>query len=160
MDRDLTRRHRPTAWAVFGVGPAILAGDALLVLAMDVLVEGGRPGAEAAARMLSRSVKELVEGQVADLTFERRQDVGLPECLAMAEAKTGSLIGTACAIGAVFGGGRPEQIDELRQFGRELGVAYQLVDDLLGIWGIRRGPANRETTICATGRNRYRWWRP
>jgi len=135
MDRDLTRRHRPTTWSVFGVGPAILAGDALLVLAMEVLVEADHPQAERAVRMLSQAVQELVKGQVADLAFERRPDVGPAECLAMAEAKTGSLIGAAAAIGAVFGGGRPEQVDQLERFGRELGLAYQLVDDLLGIWG-------------------------
>jgi geranylgeranyl diphosphate synthase type I len=130
MDHDLTRRHRPTAWAVYGVGPAILAGDALLTLAMDVLAQAGGD-----VRTLSAVVQELVDGQVADLDFERRTDVGLPECLAMAEGKTGALLGGACALGAAAGGGTREQVRTLERFGRDLGLAFQLVDDLLGIWG-------------------------
>lgn len=135
MDRDLTRRHRPTTWVVFGVGPAILAGDALLTLAMDVLAASGQPGAEQGVRMLSGTVQELVDGQIADLAFERRTDVGLAECLRMAEAKTAALLGCACALGAVFGGGTAEQVSGLDRFGRDLGLAFQLIDDLLGIWG-------------------------
>jgi geranylgeranyl diphosphate synthase, type I len=135
MDRDLTRRHRPTAWAVFGVGPAILAGDALLMLAMDVLASSGHPAAEKGVRLLGGAVQELVDGQMADLAFEERTDVGLGDCLRMAEAKTGALLGAACAVGALFGGGRPAEVAALDRFGRDLGLAFQLVDDLLGIWG-------------------------
>lgn len=61
--------------------------------------------------------------------------MSLAECLAMAEAKTGSLLGSAGALGAVFGGGRPAQVEAFAQFGREMGVAFQLIDDLIGIWG-------------------------
>lgn len=132
MDQDRTRRHRPTAWAVFGVGPAILAGDALLALAADVLVANG--DAEA-VRTLNTAVQELLDGQLADLDFERRSDVGMPECLAMAEGKTGALLGTACALGAAAGGGTAHRVRELERVGRDLGLAFQLVDDLIGIWG-------------------------
>jgi geranylgeranyl diphosphate synthase, type I len=135
MDRDLTRRHRPTAWAVFGAGPAILTGDALLVLAVDVLASSELPGVRQSVRLLCDTVQELVDGQTADLAFERRDDVRLDECLRMAEAKTGALLGGACALGALFGGAEANQVDELKGFGRELGLAFQLVDDLLGIWG-------------------------
>jgi geranylgeranyl diphosphate synthase, type I len=135
MDRDLTRRHRPTAWSVFGAGPAILAGDALLTLAMNVLADSGHPAAEEGVRMLAGTVQELVEGQMDDLAFERRTDVGLPDGLRMAEAKTGALLGCACALGAMFGGGRPDEVAAMQRFGRDLGLAFQLVDDLLGIWG-------------------------
>lgn len=135
MDRDLTRRHRPTAWALFGIGPAILAGDAALTLALDVLAASGHPRAAEAVRMLGNAVQELVEGQVADLDFERRSDVLLAECIAMAQAKTGALLGGACALGAVFGGGGTRDVARMDRFGRDLGLAFQLVDDLLGIWG-------------------------
>jgi geranylgeranyl diphosphate synthase, type I len=143
MDRDLTRRHRPTAWAVFGASPAILAGDALLTLAMDVLAAapGGGPG----VRMLSAAVQELVDGQVADLDFERRTDVGIPECLGMAEGKTGALLGASCALGAAAAGSSAPQVRELDRFGRDLGLAFQLVDDLLGIWG---DPATTGKPVC------------
>lgn len=135
LDRDLTRRHRPTAWAVFGSGAAILAGDALVNLAMDVLAGSGHPAASQGVRLLSAAVRELLEGQVADLAFERRDDVALAECLRMAEAKTGALLGGSCALGALFAAAPAGSVEEMRRYGRELGLAFQLVDDLLGIWG-------------------------
>lgn len=135
MDCDLTRRHRATAWSVFGLGPAILAGDALLSLAFDVLVDSGNERAGDAARMLGSAVQELVDGQLSDSSFETRDDVVLSECVRMAQLKTGALLGCSTALGALFGGGRAEQIDHLRLYGEDLGLAYQYVDDLLGIWG-------------------------
>ena len=81
MDGDTERRHRPTAWTVFGVGPAILAGDALLALAHDLLLEGPAPQGAWASRCLSAAVQRLIAGQGADLAFERRDDVTLDECL-------------------------------------------------------------------------------
>ncbi|MDP9841035.1 family 2 encapsulin nanocompartment cargo protein polyprenyl transferase [Streptosporangium lutulentum] len=135
MDGDRVRRHRPTAWAVFGVSPAILAGDALLTLAFEVLAASGHPVAAEATRTLGTSIQELLEGQSADVAFEDRQDVELAECLDMAMGKTGTLLGCACGLGALFGGGSPEQVEHLRAFGKDLGLAFQFVDDLLGIWG-------------------------
>ena len=135
MDGDLTRRHRRTAWSVFGVNPAILAGDALLVLAVDVLAGSGHPAATEAIGMVAAAVQELLNGQNTDLSLEQRAEVELAECVRMAEGKTAALIGCACALGAVFGGGRPEQVACLRGFGMSLGLAFQHVDDLLGIWG-------------------------
>jgi geranylgeranyl diphosphate synthase, type I len=135
MDGDLTRRHRRTAWSVFGVNPAILAGDALLVLALDVLAGSGHPAAADGIRMLTAAVQDLLDGQSADLSFEQRAQVELAECVRMAQHKTAALLGCACAVGAAFGGGRPEQVAYLRGFGMLLGLAFQHVDDLLGIWG-------------------------
>ncbi|WP_367128522.1 family 2 encapsulin nanocompartment cargo protein polyprenyl transferase [Saccharothrix sp. HUAS TT1] len=135
LDGDRTRRHRPTAWHVFGVDAAVLAGDAVLALAFDVLAASGHPAALAGVRALNAAVLDLVDGEHADLAFERRDDVGVAECTAMAERKTGGLLACACALGALFGGGGPAAITGLRDFGRLLGVAFQHVDDLLGIWG-------------------------
>jgi geranylgeranyl diphosphate synthase type I len=134
MDGDRTRRHRPTTWAAFGVGAAILGGDALLTLAFDVLAASEHPAATEAMQRLSAAVQDLVDGQSADMAFETRADVDLPECLSMAEGKTGTLLGCACGLGALFAG-RPDQAIHLRTFGERLGLAFQLVDDLLGIWG-------------------------
>jgi geranylgeranyl diphosphate synthase type I len=134
MDGDRTRRHRPTTWAAFGVGAAILGGDALLTLAFDVLAASEHPAAKDAMQRLSAAVQDLVGGQSTDIAFETRPDVGLPECLTMAQAKTGALLGCACDLGALFGG-RPDLAAHLRAFGERLGLAFQLVDDLLGIWG-------------------------
>ncbi|TDD87219.1 family 2 encapsulin nanocompartment cargo protein polyprenyl transferase [Actinomadura rubrisoli] len=133
MDGDVTRRHRPTAWSVFGINAAILAGDALLAAAFETLANGRAPAA--GVRVLSRAILELVEGQSADISFEDRSDVSLTECLTMASRKTAALLGGACALGAVHGGGDADQIAHFREFGERLGLAFQLVDDLLGIWG-------------------------
>jgi geranylgeranyl diphosphate synthase, type I len=135
MDGDLMRRHRPTAWSVFGLNAAILAGDALLTLALDVLAASGHPAATEGTRMLSAAVQDLVDGQCADLAFEQHTQVELAECLRVAERKTAALMGCACAVGVSFGGGSPEQVQYLRSFGTHLGLAFQHVDDLLGIWG-------------------------
>jgi geranylgeranyl diphosphate synthase, type I len=135
MDGDATRRHRPTAWSLFGVGAAILAGDSLLTLALDVLAASGHQGAGPGMRMLSAAVQELVDGQCADMAFEQRSTVDLPECEGMAAAKTAALMGCACALGAFFGGADQDGVARLRAFGEHLGLAYQHVDDLLGIWG-------------------------
>lgn len=138
IDGDATRRHRATAWRVFGVSRAVLAGDALLSLAFDVLARSGHPDAGGGMRLLSTASMALVDGQVLDLAFEGRSDVGLAECRRMAEAKTGALLGCACGLGALFGGGRPEQVADIVAFGGHVGLAFQLVDDLLGIWGDSR----------------------
>jgi geranylgeranyl diphosphate synthase, type I len=135
MDRDPTRRHRPTVWAVFGSANAILAGDALHALALRVLAEDGHPAAAAAAARLSACVVELCEGQCADCAFESRADVSVEECLAMAEAKTGALLGCACALGALYAAAGAETADAMDAFGRQMGLAFQLIDDLIGIWG-------------------------
>ncbi|HLQ53735.1 MAG TPA: polyprenyl synthetase family protein, partial [Streptosporangiaceae bacterium] len=135
MDGDTERRHRPTAWTVFGVGAAILAGDALLVLAQDILLEGPAPQGMWASRCLSASVQRLIAGQGADLAFERRNDVTLEECLEMAGDKTAALMACACSIGAIYVGAPAELAMGLAGFGAHAGLAFQLTDDLLGIWG-------------------------
>jgi geranylgeranyl diphosphate synthase type I len=144
MDGDATRRHRPTVWKEFGVAQAILVGDALLALAFDVLGGLSGPGDSRAAgptrirlaeRMLSAAVGDLLHGQGEDLAFETRDNVTIPEGLAMARRKTGALLECATGLGALLGGGTAEQVARLRGFGADLGLAFQVTDDLLGIWG-------------------------
>ncbi|MVO83202.1 polyprenyl synthetase family protein [Streptomyces sp. p1417] len=137
MDRDTTRRHRPTAWTVFGDTDAILAGDALQALAQRLLAEDPHPGAPAAAARLAACVVELCAGQRTDCDLEGRapQEVSLEECLGMVEARTGALLGCACAIGAVYAGAGAETAAALDGFGRQAGLAFQLIDDVIGIWG-------------------------
>jgi geranylgeranyl diphosphate synthase type I len=133
MDGDLTRRHRPTAWAVFGVGQAILVGDMLLTLACEQAC--ALPGGISAMKVLTGAMLEVCSGQWSDIAFEDRAEVSLAECVRMAEGKTGALLGAACELGAIAGGADRGQAARYRQFGRHLGVAFQLIDDLLGIWG-------------------------
>jgi geranylgeranyl diphosphate synthase, type I len=135
MDRDAERRHRPTVWALWGDATAVLAGDAMLSLAHEVLAESESPYAPAAGRALAAATRELIRGQVEDLAFETRDDVTLAESEAMAAGKTGALLGVSAAIGAILAGGRPSTVAAFDTFGREVGLAFQLVDDLLGIWG-------------------------
>ncbi len=135
MDGDVERRHRPTAWTVFGIGAAILAGDALLALAQDMLLEDPAPQSVWASRCLSAAVQRLIAGQGADLAFERRNDVTLAECLQMAGDKTAALMACACSIGAIHVGAPAGLAMGLAGFGAHAGLAFQLTDDLLGIWG-------------------------
>jgi geranylgeranyl diphosphate synthase, type I len=135
MDGDIERRHRPTAWTVFGVGGAILAGDALLALAQELLLESEMPHSNWAARCLSTAVQRLIGGQGSDLAFEKRDDVTLAECLDMAGDKTAALMACACSIGAMHLGAPPALAMGLAGFGNHVGLAFQLTDDLLGIWG-------------------------
>ncbi|MET9359705.1 polyprenyl synthetase family protein [Streptomyces sp. NPDC006632] len=140
MDGDGRRRHRDSAWKAFGTGPALLAGDALFALGVRTLAEvGGARGGEALGHLTSM-LGELVHGQADDELFESRpwtgeDAVGLGEYRAMAERKTGALLGCAAALGPVLAGAPPRLTDALARAGRQWGLAFQAVDDVLGIWG-------------------------
>jgi geranylgeranyl diphosphate synthase, type I len=135
MDGDRERRHRPAAWVLFGIGQAIVAGDALLALAQEVLLDDSVPQSRRAAVELMQATARMIRGQAEDLTFESRLHVTNEECIAMSGNKTGALLGCAGALGAVLGSAGEAQIDALRSFGHNLGLAFQAVDDVLGIWG-------------------------
>lgn len=135
MDGDEERRHRPTAWKVFGPAMAILAGDALLALAEDVLLEGPEATGPRAARHLTEATDRLITGQAEDLSFEGRLDVSIGECMGMVGNKTGALLACSASIGAVLAGAPAEAVEALSGYGYHLGLAFQAVDDLLGIWG-------------------------
>jgi geranylgeranyl diphosphate synthase type I len=135
MSGDMTRYHRPAAWHAFGMDQAILDGGVMLALATRMVAENGDVSAPRAGEWLSRCVVRLCEGKFGDLEYEEREDVALPECLAMVVGKTSALLACSCAVGVLLAGAEEDRIDSLRAFGRELGIAYQLVDDMLGIWG-------------------------
>ena len=134
MDGDRERRHRPTVWALWGIPAAVLAGDAMLVLAQEELLAAGRAGPSAAA-LLGRSVADLIRGQTEDLAFETRSWVSLAECRRMAAGKTGALLSASARTGAVLAGAGGDVIEALGRYGEHFGMAFQLVDDVLGIWG-------------------------
>ncbi|MFE3829214.1 family 2 encapsulin nanocompartment cargo protein polyprenyl transferase [Streptomyces sp. NPDC059092] len=137
IDEDPVRRHRATAWTVFGTADAIVTGDAMHALALRLLAEDPHPASAAASARLAACVIELCAGQQADCAFESRDphEVSLDECVDMATAKTGVLLGASCALGALYAGAGPEQAEAVDAFGREAGLAFQLIDDLIGIWG-------------------------
>jgi geranylgeranyl diphosphate synthase type I len=134
MDRDVERRHRPTGWVVFGEGPAILAGNAMLTCAIQELDAAPR-SARAAMPHLLAAVQELIRGQSEDLALEGRSSVGLDEVLHMEAGKTAALLACAASIGAVAVGADDAVIAGLTSFGYEIGMAFQLIDDILGITG-------------------------
>jgi geranylgeranyl diphosphate synthase type I len=134
MDRDVERRGRPTGWMVFGEGQAILGGTAMLTLAIQVLHDAG-PGGMRALPCLTASVQGLIDGQSDDLYFEASPEVDLAACLRMEAGKTAALIACSASIGALTVGAPPSVVDGLAAFGYELGIAFQLVDDVLGIVG-------------------------
>ncbi len=135
MDHDQLRRHRPTAWTVFGESAALLAGDALIVLAFSVLLRHGNASGVAAASVLAETYRQLVIGQALDLDFETRSSVTPADCYRMVDGKTASLVACAAHLGALLGGADTATITALEAYGRHLGLAFQLADDMLGIWG-------------------------
>ena len=145
IDDDTERRHRPTVWAVFSQGEAIIVGDALHTLAFDVLLRGeaGSAGSSAngaqpngaAASRLASATAAMIAGQSCDMAFNERIDVTPEQCLAMEADKTGALLGYASSVGAVLADADAEVVDALEDFGAKLGLAFQAADDLLGIWG-------------------------
>jgi geranylgeranyl diphosphate synthase, type I len=134
MDRDTERRHRPTGWVVFGEGQAILAGNAMLTAAVEVLVRAGEPGRRSLPELLS-STQRLISGQSEDLLLEDRPGATLAEVLHMEAGKTAALLACCTATGSLAVGAPPAVVDGLTAFGHELGMAFQLVDDILGVTG-------------------------
>ncbi|MFH8366959.1 polyprenyl synthetase family protein [Streptomyces sp. NPDC018031] len=135
MDGDEQRRHRDTVWKVHGPAQAILVGDALFALAGEILLELGTVEAGRATRRLTAATLRLIDGQAQDIAYEHRERVSVAECLEMEGNKTGALLACAASIGAVLGGADDRTADTLERYGHHLGLAFQAVDDLLGIWG-------------------------
>jgi len=140
MDGDDRRRHRASVWKAYGTGPAVLAGDALFALAVETVANAPNDQACAAMSHLGAVLVQLVNGQAEDIDFEQRPWTGpdavvVEEYRGMAEHKTGALLGCASAIGAVLAGAPQPVVDALSAAGRHLGLVFQAVDDLLGIWG-------------------------
>ncbi|MCT2591696.1 polyprenyl synthetase family protein [Streptomyces sp. N2-109] len=135
MDGDEQRRHRDTVWKVHGPAQAILVGDALFALANEILLELGTPEAGRATRRLTSATRKLIDGQAQDISFEHRERVTVAECLEMEGNKTGALLACATSIGAVLGGADDRTADALESYGYHLGLAFQAIDDLLGVWG-------------------------
>jgi geranylgeranyl diphosphate synthase type I len=134
MDRDLQRRHRPTGWVVFGEGDAILAGNAMFTLAVQVLTCVGIEGRRSLPHLLA-ATQQLIAGQSRDLYLEGRDAVTLAEVLEMSAGKTAALLACASSIGALAAGAPDHIVAGLETFGYEVGLAFQLVDDVLGVVG-------------------------
>jgi geranylgeranyl diphosphate synthase type I len=136
-DRDELRRGRPTLWKLWGEAQAINAGDAMFALAHLALLRAPVDPAHLlrAMQVFERMCVQLTIGQHLDLSFESRSDVTTEEYLRMIEGKTAALTAAACEIGALLAGAEEAPVRALADFGRWLGIAFQLQDDVLGIWG-------------------------
>lgn len=134
IDGDEFRWGRPTAWSVFGVGQSINAGDALIVLAQQMLLETNEPGTMAAARLLLNTMQGILEGQSIDVAFEGRAEKSLTDWESEAVLKSGVSYGAGPAIVPVLFGASNELVEGLLAYGRELGLSLQASDDVLGIW--------------------------
>ena len=137
QDQDDVRHGRPTAYTVWGAGQAINLGDFLYGRALRALSGGSGPGDRrlAALDVLLRAIEGMIGGQWRDIAFESRDGVGVPEYLQMVEGKTGVLLGAALEMGAILGGATRADAAVMGQWGVKLGLAFQAVDDYLGIWG-------------------------
>lgn len=139
MDNDDLRRGRPTCHRAFDEATAILAGDALLTLAFEVIARHVQP-AEAAVectRLLAEASgpSGMAGGQMVDLESEGKRDGSIAELEAIHRRKTGALLQAALRIGGVLGGANATQAEALDGYGRSVGLAFQIVDDLLDVEG-------------------------
>jgi geranylgeranyl diphosphate synthase type II len=139
MDDDDLRRGRPTCHKAFDEATAVLAGDGLLTLAFEVVARHVRPAPAAAGCALALAeaagAAGMVGGQMADLQAEGRADANLPELEAIHRRKTGALLRAALRMGAVAAGADPATCEALDVYGRAVGLAFQIVDDLLDVEG-------------------------
>lgn len=143
-DHSDTRHGLPALWRVVGIEQAINAGDGLFVIArreMLRLRDAGVPDARVldAIRILDDACVELCEGQYADIGFESRDAVTRAEYEAMIGGKTAALLGASATIGALAAGADDAATRAFGEAGRLLGLAFQVQDDVLGIWGEAEG---------------------
>lgn len=140
QDNDRERRGRPTVWSVWGMPQAINAGTAARILGSITMIRLGENDFPAekllrAQYILDESCLRMIEGQYLDISFEHRLDIGLADYVDMIDKKTGALMGCSLEIGALLGTEDKSVISRLRNFGNNLGMAFQIRDDILGIWG-------------------------
>ncbi|NWF77610.1 MAG: polyprenyl synthetase family protein [Chloroflexi bacterium] len=140
-DASHERHHRPTVWRLWGQSQAINAGDAMFTLAYLALLKLKEKGITdekiiGSTKMLSRACLELCEGQYLDIEYENHLDTTIEDYLNMAVKKTAALFAASTSLGAYLGSEDSKLVEFFRLFGKELGIAYQICDDILGIWGM------------------------
>jgi len=139
QDNSPKRRGRPTAWVKWGVPMAINAGDALFVISNQAIADlaHSHPATTVvqASIILSDTCLELTRGQFLDMSYEERTDLSVDDYWPMIGGKTAALLSACCRIGALLGGAGEAKQAAYRAFGYDLGLAFQVQDDILGIWG-------------------------
>ena len=140
QDQDMERRHQPTAWSVWGIPRALVAGDAMHSTGDLAALRAEEQGVSAevvlrVSGILTDSYLAMIEGQCLDLQFEGRTDITTDEYLHMIACKTGALIRCGLETGALLADGDEPTVSAFAVFGEGLGRAFQIRDDYLGIWG-------------------------
>jgi geranylgeranyl diphosphate synthase type I len=140
QDNSPLRHNRPTVWKVWGEPHAINAGDAMFTLAfcaIESLVTRGCPTEQVLQvwHIFNRTALELTRGQHLDMRFERQPVVTVDEYVSMISGKSAALIAACAQMGALIGSGSEVMAEQYREFGLNLGLAFQIRDDILGIWG-------------------------
>lgn len=133
MDKDDVRRGRPTVHVAWDADVAILTGDGLIALAYRQLFRTPTPRLRELGEVFSEGIIEVCEGQALDKDFEERSTVSMDEYLRMIGKKTARLFSVSCHLGALVGGGSVAQVEALTDFGWNLGLAFQVQDDLLDV---------------------------
>lgn len=135
MDRADMRRNKPTVHKVWDDNTAILSGDAMLVLAYRFMAEGAGAHLQSVMQVFTQTALEICEGQQWDMEFETRYDVTVPEYMEMIRLKTSVLLSGALKIGAILGDASEVDAQALYDFGIRMGLAFQLQDDWLDVYG-------------------------
>ena len=135
MDKADMRRNKPTVHNVRNENTAILSGDAMLILAYRLMADCPKDKLADVLRVFTETTMEICEGQQWDMEFETRMDVKVEEYIEMIRLKTSVLLAAALKIGAMLGGASDEDAQKLYDFGVKIGLAFQLQDDWLDVYG-------------------------
>lgn len=156
QDHSETRRGRETVWKIWGVPQGINAGDALFVLSNLAVTDLSTTFPPAViletSQKINQTCLDLTRGQFQDISFEDREIISILEYWQMIEGKTAALISTCCDLGALLGGTNSDRQADYRAFGRYLGLAFQVQDDILGIWGNSQKTGKSVSTDLVTGK--------
>lgn len=157
QDNSPKRRGRDTAWVKWGAPMAINIGDALFVISSQAIIDlkENYPAelVVRAAEILHNTCLELTRGQFLDMAYEDRNDLGAEDYWPMIAGKTAALISACCHLGALLGGADEEKQDVYRSFGHYLGLAFQVQDDILGIWGDEKLTGKSIASDLVEGKN-------
>ncbi len=139
QDNSDKRRGRATVWKNWNMPQAINVGDALFVIANQAILDLSKNYSAdvvvRTARVIQNACLDLTRGQYLDMTYENRNDLSIDDYWKMIEGKTAALLSACTQIGAILGAADEQTIEQYRIFGRDLGLAFQVQDDVLGIWG-------------------------
>ena len=138
MDHAAVRRGKPSVYAKWGQNAAILSGDAMLICAYRLLAQSSEAQLPELLKVFNEMALQVCEGQQYDMDFENKPKVSVVEYMHMIELKTSVLLAGSTVIGAMLGGAPEEDRRKLRRFATELGLAFQLQDDLLDSYGDER----------------------